>query len=206
MLPRIAEIPEEVRAMGVTDFEQTESGLFVTRCLPQPSIEHGQLKLPLEMARLLWPWTGATVLNAERVRALQGNVETFSAAAADLLERLTDLIEYMTDERPRNYPRQLEYTLHDGLKVLEGTWRQWYFDVTKPCKLHVVITVEVCHVPDFGVHPIWRYHVQNGGGTTHNLKELTHRVRELRTAQDRLNRKFELDTEAGGPPLRGIDL
>lgn len=177
MRPRNTDVPEEIRDLGITSVTQTDSGLYV----PEGAAAVSTLANP----HALFPWLRERVYSHTRVRQLQSDIHTFSPACGDLLERLVDLIEYMTDYRPKNDPNDFAYTLHDETGTIEDTWRQWIFHVEKPCKLSVAITVEVREVPGgWGVLPDWRYHVVNPSNTA-QLKEVTHRVEAMRGGQGR---------------------
>lgn len=181
------DVPEELRDLGVTGVTQSASGLYI----PEGASAVAE---PIRGdPHALFPWLRERVYSSDRVRELQSSIRTFSPACGDLLERVIDLIEYMTDYRPRDTAADFKYALHDNGGVVENTWRQWWFMVEKPCKLNVTITVEVREVPGgWGVKPDWRYHVQNPTNMA-QLKEVTHRVETMRGEQGRHRaHQFEL--------------
>ncbi len=191
------DVPDELRDMGVTGVTQSASGLYIPES-PAPPAE------PVRDPHALFPWLPERVYSSDRVRELQSSIRTFSPACGDLVERLVDLIEYMTDYRPRNTANDLRYTLHENTRAVEDTWRQWCFVVERPCKLTVSITVEVREIPGgWGVHPDWRYHVQNPTNGL-QLKEVTHRVEAMRAAQGR-HRAHQFEVVDGVLP-RVLDL
>jgi hypothetical protein len=192
-----AEVPEEIRDLGVNNVVRTNSGLFIPLTSdPAPA--------PMGNPHALYPWLRELVFSATRIRQLQSNIKSFSPACSDLIERLQDLIEYMTDYRPRNVAGDLEYELHDGMPLVEDHWRQWFIKVEKPCRLKVMITVETREIDGHGFLPDWRYHVQNPNNETVQVKEITHRIRTMNVDKGRLrNHQFEV---VDGTLMRGMDL
>jgi len=192
-----AEVPPEIRDLGVTNVVQSGSGLFLP-VGPTPSSE------PVGNPHALFPWLRESVFSAQRLRELQSNIKSFSPACSDLVERLQNLIEYMTDYRPRNVAGDFDFTLHDNMPLVEDHWRQWFIKVHKPCKLQVMITVEVREIDGHGFLPDWRYHVQNPNSETVQVKEITHRVRSMTAAKGTgRNHQFEV---VEGTLMRGMDL
>lgn len=192
-----AEIPEEIRDLGINNVVVTSSGLIVPLTSdPAPS--------NMGNPHALFPWLRELVFSANRIRQLQSNIRSFSPACSDLIERLQDLIEYMTDYRPRNVAGDFDFTLHDNMPLVEDHWRQWFIKVHKPCRLQVMITVEVREIDGHGFLPDWRYHVQNPNSETVQVKEITHRIRTM-TASKGTGRNHQFEV-VDGTLMRGMDL
>jgi hypothetical protein len=195
-LSTLTSAPPEVRSLGITGVVESGGGVFLP-VGPAPS-------QPMGNPHVLFPWLRESVFTAERLRELQSKITSFSPACSDLIERLQDLIEYMTDYRPKNVKDDFDFVLYDGMPLINEHWRQWFIRVLKPCKLQVMITVEVREIAGHGFLPDWRYHVQNPHGTELQVKEITHRIRSM-TAAKGTGRNHQFDV-VDGILMRGMDL